>query len=60
MPLITKAMEDEEESLTKKFAEGGMTVTTEQPADIEAGTKVDLCLFGMNGPSPRGPTRSRR
>ena len=35
MPLITKAMEDEEESLTKKFAEGGMTVTPEQPADLD-------------------------
>lgn len=40
MPLITKAMEDEEESLTKKFADGGMTITPEQAADIEAGTKT--------------------
>jgi TRAP-type C4-dicarboxylate transport system substrate-binding protein len=40
MPLITKAMEDEEEGLTRKFAEGGMTVTQEQPADIDAGMKV--------------------
>ena len=40
MPLITKAMDDEEEGLTRKFAEGGMTVTQEQPADVDAGTKV--------------------
>jgi TRAP-type transport system periplasmic protein len=40
MPLITKAMEDEEEGLTRKFAEGGMTVTQEQPADVDAGMKV--------------------
>ena len=40
MPLITKAMEDEEESLTRKFAEGGMTVTPEQPADIDVGMKA--------------------
>ena len=40
MPLITKAMEDEEESLTKKFADGGMTVTSEQPADIDVGMKA--------------------
>lgn len=40
MPLITKSMEDEEENLTKKFAEGGMTITQEQPGDIDAGMKV--------------------
>ena len=40
MPLITKAMEDEEEILTKKFADGGMTVTAEQPADIDVGMKA--------------------
>ena len=40
MPLITKAMEDEEESLTKKFADGGMTITAEQPADIDVGMKA--------------------
>jgi TRAP-type C4-dicarboxylate transport system substrate-binding protein len=40
MPLITKAMEDEEESLTRKFADGGMTVTPEQPADIDVGMKA--------------------
>jgi TRAP-type C4-dicarboxylate transport system substrate-binding protein len=40
MPLITQAMKDEEDSLTNKLAEGGMTVTKEDPQDIEAGTKV--------------------
>lgn len=40
MPLITKAMEDEEEGLTKKFADGGMTITPEAPADIDVGMKA--------------------
>lgn len=40
MPLITKAMEDEEEVLTAKFAAGGMTVTKEDPADIDVGMKA--------------------
>jgi TRAP-type C4-dicarboxylate transport system substrate-binding protein len=40
MPLITKAMEDDEESLTQKLAEGGMTVTKEQPGDIDIGMKA--------------------
>ncbi|WP_247305380.1 TRAP transporter substrate-binding protein DctP [Bradyrhizobium sp. 179] len=40
MPLITKAMADEEDSLSKKFAEGGMTVTEQQPGDLDVGTKV--------------------
>ena len=58
MPLITKAMEDEEESLTRKFAEGGMTVTAEQPADVEAGTKT-ISAFWDEWASPRAPTPSR-
>jgi TRAP-type C4-dicarboxylate transport system substrate-binding protein len=33
-------MEDDEESLTKKLADGGMTVTPEQPADIDVGMKA--------------------
>lgn len=40
MPLITKAMADEEDSLSKKFAEGGMTVTEPQPGDLDVGTKA--------------------
>jgi TRAP-type transport system periplasmic protein len=33
-------MEDEEEDLTRKFAEGGMTVTKESPEDVEAAVKI--------------------
>jgi TRAP-type C4-dicarboxylate transport system substrate-binding protein len=40
MPLITKAMEEEEEGLTKKFADGGMTVTPEAAGDIDVGMKA--------------------
>lgn len=40
MPLITKAMADEEDSQSKKFAESGMTVTEPQPGDLDVGTKV--------------------
>src|SRR3954447_16246305 len=40
MPRITKAMADEEDSLSKKFAEGGMTVTEPQPGDLDVGTKA--------------------
>lgn len=40
MPLITKAMADEEDNLSKKFAEGGMTVTEQQPGDLDVGTKA--------------------
>jgi TRAP-type transport system periplasmic protein len=40
LPLITKAMQDEEEDLTKKFADGGMTITRESPEEIDAAVKV--------------------
>jgi len=40
LPLITKAMQDEEEDLTKKFADGGMTITRENPEEIDAAVKV--------------------
>lgn len=40
MPLITSAMENEEETLTKKFADGGMTVTRENAQDIDLGMKT--------------------
>ena len=40
MPLITQAMESEENDLTNKLAEGGMTVTKEDPRDVETGTKI--------------------
>ena len=40
LPLMTKAMQDEEEDLTKKFADGGMTITRESPEEIEAAVKL--------------------
>jgi len=40
LPLITSAMEAEEDELTRKFAEGGMTITEPTPADIDEATKV--------------------
>jgi TRAP-type C4-dicarboxylate transport system substrate-binding protein len=40
MPLITSAMANEEEDLTKKFADSGMIITEGTPQDIEAGMKV--------------------
>lgn len=40
LPLITKAMTDEEDDLTKKFAEGGMTITQPTQADIDGATKA--------------------
>jgi TRAP-type C4-dicarboxylate transport system substrate-binding protein len=33
-------MADEEDNLSKKFAEGGMTVTEPQPGDLDVGTKA--------------------
>jgi TRAP-type transport system periplasmic protein len=54
MPLITKAMEDEEEGLTRKFAEGGMTVTPEQPADVDAGMKL-ISPFWDEWAKSKGP-----
>lgn len=40
LPLITKAMATEEDDLTKKFAEGGMTITQPTQADIDEATKA--------------------
>jgi TRAP-type C4-dicarboxylate transport system substrate-binding protein len=40
LPLITKAMATEEDELTKKFAEGGMTITEPTPEDISEATKT--------------------
>ena len=54
MPLITKSMEDEEENLTKKFAEGGMTITQEQPGDIDAGMKV-ISAYWEEWAKSKGP-----
>lgn len=54
MPLMTKAMEDEEEILTKKFADGGMTVTPELPADIDVGMKA-IAPFWDEWAKSKGP-----
>src|ERR1700754_1965442 len=40
LPLMTKAMQDEEEDLTRKCADGGMTIAKESPEDIDAAVKV--------------------
>lgn len=40
MPLITNAMQSEEEALTKKFADGGMVITRESKVDLEQGMAV--------------------
>lgn len=40
LPLITKAMDSEEGDLTKKFADGGMTITEPTQADIDEATKI--------------------
>lgn len=40
LPLITAAMEAEEEVLTKKFADGGMVITRAAKADAEQGLKL--------------------
>lgn len=40
MPLITAAMENEEDNLSKKFAEGGMTVTQPTAQDQDEAAKI--------------------
>lgn len=40
MPLITATMESEEDQLTRKFAEGGMTITRDNRADMDAAIRV--------------------
>lgn len=54
MPLITKAMKDEEEVLTKKFSEGGMTITEEDPKDIDSGTKA-VSAYWQDWAKSKGP-----
>ncbi len=46
LPLITKAMETEEDELTKKFAQGGMIITQPTPADVEEATNVVTSYWG--------------
>ncbi|MBC7655902.1 MAG: TRAP transporter substrate-binding protein DctP [Frankiaceae bacterium] len=40
LPLITSAMQAEEEVLTKKFADGGMVITRESKTDLAEGLKL--------------------
>jgi TRAP-type C4-dicarboxylate transport system substrate-binding protein len=40
MPLITGAMQVEEEALTRKFADEGMVITREARADVDQGRKI--------------------
>jgi TRAP-type transport system periplasmic protein len=54
MPLITAAMENDEDNLTKKFAEGGMTVTEPSPADLDEAAKI-IASFWDDWAKSRGP-----
>jgi TRAP-type C4-dicarboxylate transport system substrate-binding protein len=54
MPLITKAMEEEEDVLTKKFADAGMTVTKEDAQDTELGMKT-ISSFWEEWAKSKGP-----
>ena len=55
MPLITKAMEDDEDNLTKKFADGGMTVTEDRPQDIEDGQRRSSPAYWDEWAKSKGP-----
>jgi TRAP-type transport system periplasmic protein len=54
LPLITKAMQDEEDGLTKKFAEGGMTITEESPQDVSDAVEV-IAPFWEEWAKAQGP-----
>jgi len=54
LPHITEAMEGEEDGLTKKFAEGGMTMTTPTQADIDEATKV-ISSYWQQWAKSKGP-----
>src|SRR5215468_5027993 len=54
MPLITSAMENDEDNLTKKFAEGGMTVTEPNQADLDEAAKV-VASFWDDWAKSKGP-----
>jgi TRAP-type transport system periplasmic protein len=46
MPLITSAMANDEDNLTKKFAEGGMTITEPSQADQDEAARVVASFWG--------------
>ena len=54
MPLITSAMENDEDNLTKKFAAGGMTVTEPNQADLDEAAKV-IASFWDDWAKSKGP-----
>jgi TRAP-type transport system periplasmic protein len=54
MPLITSAMENDEDNLTRKFAEGGMTVTEPSQADLDEAAKI-VASFWDDWAKSKGP-----
>jgi TRAP-type C4-dicarboxylate transport system substrate-binding protein len=54
MPLITSAMENDEDTLTKKFAEGGMIVTIPTQADQDQAAKI-VASFWDEWAKSKGP-----
>src|SRR6185369_2784614 len=54
MPLISSAMENEEDNLSKKFAEGGMTVTQPTAQDQDEAAKV-IAAYWDEWAKTRGP-----
>jgi TRAP-type C4-dicarboxylate transport system substrate-binding protein len=54
MPLITSAMENDEDNLTKKFAEGGMTVTEPSQADQDEAARI-VASFWDDWAKSKGP-----
>jgi len=54
MPLISSAMESEEDNLSKKFAEGGMTVTEPTAQDQDEAARI-IAAFWDEWAKTRGP-----
>jgi TRAP-type C4-dicarboxylate transport system substrate-binding protein len=54
MPLITAAMENEEDNLSKKFAEGGMIVTQPTAQDQDEAARI-IAAFWDEWAKSRGP-----
>jgi TRAP-type transport system periplasmic protein len=54
MPLITGAMENDEDNLSKKFAEGGMTITEPSKADQDEAARI-VASFWDDWAKTKGP-----
>jgi TRAP-type transport system periplasmic protein len=54
MPLMTAAMENDEDNLTKKFAEGGMIITQPTAADQDEAAKI-VASFWDDWAKSKGP-----